>query len=121
MSVNIEWVERYRNADEVGMAILEIFRDPGLIILDFMFPTCLVCDNNVYYKSLPCSRECLDAVNRIYRDHPLCMFPREKLPERKTKFMYSKKKHKERAVIEAKHPGLKFDVIKRDKFLCVKS
>lgn len=107
MSVNIGWVERYGNADKSEKAILEMFGDPGLIILDFMFPKCMVCDNNVHYRSLPCSRECLDAVNRIYCDHQLCMFPREQLPERKTKFMYTKN-HRERKAIEAKHPGSKF-------------
>jgi hypothetical protein len=98
MNTNPVWEERYWDVDESGKAILEIFGSPGLIILDFMFPKCMVCGNNVQYKSLPCSRECLDLVNQSYCDHPLCMFPREQLPERKTKFMYTKN-HKDRDTI----------------------
>jgi len=99
------WIERYGNADESERMILEIFGDPGLVILDFMFPKCMMCDNNVHSRSLPCSRECLDTINNVFNDHPLNMFPRELLPERKTKFIYLKN-HKEREVIEAKHPGI---------------
>lgn len=102
MSVIIGWIKRYGNADESEKIILEIFGDPGLIILEFMFPKCIMCDNNVHSRSLPCSRECLDKVNHVFNDHPLCMFPREYLPERNTKFMYLKK-HQERKVIENKH------------------
>lgn len=103
MSVNMDWIERYVNAGESEKIILELFGDPGLIILDYMFSKCIVCDNNVHYRYFPCSRECLDTVNRIRSDHHLCSFPRNLLPERKNLHMYMKNT-KEREVIEAKHP-----------------
>lgn len=106
MSVNIAWVERYGNADDIVRSVLEKFGDLGLIILDFLLPKCMTCSNNVHSRSLPCSRECLQKVNSIYSDHPLCLFPERLLPERKDKLMYIKN-HKERKSIVLKHPYFK--------------
>jgi hypothetical protein len=89
MSANIEWINKYGNADETERVILDKFGSPGLIILGYLLHRCKVCGHShVHEHSLPCSRECLDLINSVYYDHILCSFPRKLLPKRRNKLMY---------------------------------
>lgn len=83
MSINIGWIAENVKKSESVSVVMEIFKDQGPLILSFMFPKCIACNNTVYHhKSLPCSRQCLDIINMIYDDNMLCMFPREYLPNK---------------------------------------
>ena len=78
-----------------------MFGDPGLIILDFVFYKCVICNSSVHTRLFPCSQDCLDTLKITRNDYMSYIIPRVYLPCKDMKYMYTRKRM--RAYIKNKY------------------